>query len=40
VLVRLERIPRADLEEAVVEAWLARAPKRVADAYLTARDDA
>jgi hypothetical protein len=38
VLVLLERIPRADLEEAIVEAWLARAPRRLADAYLAARD--
>jgi hypothetical protein len=38
VLVRLERIPRADLEEAIVEAWLSRAPKRVAAAYLAERD--
>ena len=37
VLVRLERIPRKDLEEAIVEAWLSRAPKRVADAYLAER---
>jgi hypothetical protein len=38
VLVRLERIPRADLEEAIVEAWLCRAPKRVAKAWLDARE--
>jgi hypothetical protein len=38
VLVRLERIPRADLAEAIVEAWLSRAPKRVAKAWLDARD--
>jgi hypothetical protein len=38
VLVRLERIPRADLEEAIIEAWLSRAPKRVAKAWLDARD--
>jgi hypothetical protein len=37
VLVRLDRVPRADLEEAIVEAWLARAPKRLADAYLAER---
>jgi hypothetical protein len=37
VLVRLDRISRADLEEAIVEAWLCRAPKRVADAYLAER---
>lgn len=34
VLVRLERITPADLEELVVEAWLCRAPKRLAQAYL------
>jgi hypothetical protein len=38
VLVRLEPIPRDDLEEAIVEAWLARAPKRVAATYLAERD--
>jgi hypothetical protein len=37
VLVLLDRIPRADLEEAIVEAWLCRAPKRLADAYLAER---
>jgi len=37
VLVRLERIPRKDLEEAIVEAWLSRAPKRVADTYIAER---
>ena len=37
VLVRLERIDLAELEELVAEAWLARAPKRVAQAYLDAR---
>ena len=36
VLVRLERIAPAELEEIVVEAWLARAPKRLAKAYLDA----
>ena len=39
VLVRLERIPRKDLEEALVEAWLSRAPKRVAAAYVAERED-
>lgn len=34
VLVRLEEISPADLEEVVVEAWLARAPKRLARAYM------
>jgi hypothetical protein len=37
VLVRLERISVADLEEVVTEAWLARAPKRMVDAYLGER---
>ncbi len=39
VLIRLERIPREDLEEAIVEAWLFRAPKRVAKAWLAERGD-
>ncbi len=34
VLVCLERIPGEELEELIVEAWLARAPKRLADRYL------
>src|SRR4051794_9891898 len=34
VLVRLGEIAHADLEEVVVEAWLCRAPKRLAQAYL------
>ncbi|MFC0527379.1 MmcQ/YjbR family DNA-binding protein [Phytohabitans kaempferiae] len=33
VLVQLDRIGTAELEEVVVEAWLARAPKRLAKAY-------
>ena len=37
VLVRLGRIDLAELEEMIAEAWLARAPKRVAQAYLDAR---
>jgi hypothetical protein len=36
VLVRLERIGSEDLEELVVEAWLARAPKRLVKEYLEA----
>ena len=35
VLVRLEEIGLEDLEELVVEAWLARAPKRLAKEYLS-----
>jgi hypothetical protein len=34
ILVRLERIAIEDLDEVVTEAWLARAPKRLVDAYL------
>jgi hypothetical protein len=34
VLVRLERITVEDLEEVIVEAWLARAPKRLAKEYV------
>jgi hypothetical protein len=34
VLIRLEEIGLADLEEVIVEAWLARAPKRLVQAYL------
>jgi hypothetical protein len=37
VLVRLEEIGLEDLEELVVEAWLARAPKRLVKDYLDAR---
>jgi hypothetical protein len=34
VLVQLDRIGVEDLRELIVEAWLARAPKRLADAFL------
>jgi hypothetical protein len=34
VLVRLDRIAVEDLEEVIVEAWLARAPKRLAQEYV------
>ena len=33
ILVRLERIGRQELRELLVEAWLARAPKRLAAQY-------
>ncbi len=36
VLVRLDRIPVPELEELIVEAWLSRAPKRLATEYLGA----
>ena len=36
VLVRLDRIGPEDLNEVIVEAWLARAPKRLAKAYVDA----
>ncbi len=35
ILVRLERIAVPDLDEVIVEAWLARAPKRLAEAYVS-----
>jgi hypothetical protein len=34
VLVRLDEISVEDLEEVIVEAWLCRAPKRLAQSYL------
>jgi hypothetical protein len=34
ILVRLDRIVVDDLHEVIVEAWLARAPKRVAKAFV------
>jgi hypothetical protein len=34
VLVRLEEVTIDDLEEVIVEAWLARAPKRLAQDYV------
>jgi hypothetical protein len=34
ILVRLERIEPGELDELLTEAWLARAPKRLAKAYL------
>ncbi len=37
ILVRLEPIGVDELTEVVVEAWLARAPKRLAKAYLDRR---
>jgi hypothetical protein len=37
VLIRLEAIGLDLLEEVIVEAWLASAPKRLADAFVQAR---
>lgn len=34
ILVRLDRIAVEGLDEVIVEAWLARAPKRLAKSYL------
>ena len=34
ILVQLERIGLEDLEEVITEAWLARAPKRLAKGYV------
>ena len=39
VLVRLERIAIDELEELIIEAWLARAPKRLAKEFLAAHRD-
>ena len=36
VLIRLERITLDELEEVIVEAWLSRAPKRLAKEYAEA----
>jgi hypothetical protein len=38
VLIRLDKISVADLDEVIVEAWLARAPPRLVSAYLEERD--
>jgi hypothetical protein len=39
ILVRLERIALDELEEVVAEAWMARAPKRLLDAFLAERGE-
>ena len=39
VLVLLERIGRDELEELVIDAWVARAPRRLVKEYLAARAD-
>ncbi len=39
VLVRLDVIPSEELEELVVEAWLASAPKRVAKEFIDSRPE-
>jgi hypothetical protein len=38
ILVRLDQIALPELEELLVEAWLCRAPKRLAAKYLAAGD--
>jgi hypothetical protein len=40
LLVVLDRIPMPELEEVITEAWLVRAPARLAGAYLEARGEA
>ncbi|MEX5635282.1 MmcQ/YjbR family DNA-binding protein [Parafrankia sp. FMc2] len=40
VLARLDRITVADLQEILVEAWLTRAPKRLAAQFLAGRTTA
>lgn len=37
ILVRLERIDTAQLDELITDAWLLRAPKRLAKSYLDAQ---
>jgi len=37
ILVKLDKIGLDDLDEVIVEAWLARAPKKLVDAYLAER---
>jgi hypothetical protein len=37
VLIQLDKIPLEELEEVIAEAWLSRAPKRLAQAYLDSR---
>ena len=37
VLVQLDRIAPGELEDLIVDAWLVRAPKRLADAYVASR---
>ena len=34
VLVQLEKISADELQQLIIDAWLARAPKRLADAYV------
>lgn len=39
ILVRLDRIALPELDEVIVEAWLCRAPKRLAQEYIETRLD-
>ena len=38
ILVRLDEIELEDLHELIVESWLVRAPRRLAETYLDTRD--
>ncbi len=38
ILARLDEIGLEDLQELIVESWLVRAPRRLADTYLDTRD--
>jgi hypothetical protein len=38
ILVRLDEIGLEDLQELIVESWLVRAPRRLAETYLDTRD--
>jgi hypothetical protein len=39
VLVRLDKIGVKDLKDLILEAWFARAPKKVVDAFLKTGDE-
>lgn len=39
VLARLDRLPTTELKELITEAWLCRAPKRLAKEYLAAASE-
>lgn len=40
VLIQLDHISETELEEAIVEAWLDRAPKKLSRSWLATRSDA
>lgn len=40
VLIQLERVRKSDLREAIIDGWLARAPRQLASDYLASRPSA